>query len=260
MKTVYDFVNIDVSANKDYINTLKTKGAAAVRCEAFLSRDNEEVKGKLMAFAENVKSVKLDWNLKFDISKLLMGVLQETGPDQRMFVRKSERSLFEETHKIIESLAGVVAPQYVELNTEAFEVMESIKFSFEEQTRMMNAVINGVKSVAPQCKIVLATSKATDNEMAKKWYNRFQVSGGKPFDIISIKYGMDAAELYDLSCNMGDLSRRFEAEIIVDASGVDGQTDITFDDLKSAVSMVSLDRGLGIVYSEVAFGVVEKVA
>ena len=89
------------------------------------------------------------------------------------------------------------------------------------------------------------------NEAAKKWFNRFQVSGGKPFDIISLSYELSAETFYDLSINMSDLSRRFEAEILVDISAQTNveTADIGLEDLDSAVSIVPLDRGFGVVYS-----------
>ena len=61
---------------------------------------------------------------------------------------------------------------------------------------------------------------------------------------------------------MGDLSRRFEAEIIIDVKEVAdvSKADISFDDVSSAVSVVSLDRGLAVNYAETVFNRVMNVA
>jgi arabinogalactan endo-1,4-beta-galactosidase len=266
MSNVQKFVEISQLAGKDVLNVLKTKGVSTVRYELTLVNDivNAPIAADLIKFAESVGSMPdFDWNLKINTSSFLMNVLGETGPDQRMFLRKSERGFFQNVHDLFDKLASVNgAPKYVELDTEMFDAVTSIKFSFEEQTRMINAIINGAKSVNAQCKIILSTSKCADNEAAKKWFNRFQVSGGKPFDVISIKYGMDAEQLYDLSLNMGDLSRRFEAEIIIDVKEVAdvSKADISFDDVSSAVSVVSLDRGLAVNYAETVFNRVMNVA
>ena len=117
---------------------------------------------------------------------------------------------------------------------------------------MINACINAVKAVNPACKVILGTKDSCDNEKAKKWFNRFQVSGGKPFDIISLSYILDAESFYDLSMNMSDLSRRFEADIMVDISEQENvsEADIGLEDLDSAITIVPLDRGFGTVYSD----------
>ena len=266
MSNVSKFAEISQLASKDVLNVLKTKGVSTVRYELELVKDicNAPIADELLKFGNDIGSMMdLDWNLKINAETFLMSILSETGPDQRMFLRKSERGFFENVHGLFEKLASVNgAPKYIEIDSEMFDAVTSIKFSFEEQTRMINAIINGAKSVNAQCKVIFSTSKCADNEAAKKWFNRFQISGGKSFDVISIKYGMDAEQLYDMSLNMGDLSRRFEAEIIVDVKEIsdESKADISFEDVSSAVSVISLDRGLAVCYAETVFNRVMNVA
>ena len=127
---------------------------------------------------------------------------------------------------------------------------------------MNSKLINAVKAACPECKVILSTSDSADNEKAKKWFNRFQVSGGKKFDIISLRYELSSETFYNLSINMSDLSRRFEAEILVDISGQKNvsSADIGLADLDSAVEIVPLDRGFGVVYSNEELGEVTLVA
>ena len=112
-------------------------------------------------------------------------------------------------------------------------------------------MINAVKAVFPECKVIIGTKNSLDNEAAKKWFNRFQVSGGKKFDIISLEYELSSETFYNISLNMSDLSRRFEAAIIVDISGQAdaASADIGLEDLDSAVSIVPMDKGFGTVYA-----------
>ena len=108
----------------------------------------------------------------------------------------------------------------------------------------------------------LSPKESTDNEKAKKWFNRYQVSGGKPIEIISLIYQLSADSFYDLSWNMSDLSRRFEAEILVDISAQANvaSADIGLEDLDSAISIVPLDKGFGTVYSDEALDTATLVA
>ena len=123
-------------------------------------------------------------------------------------------------------------------------------------------LINAAKAACPAGKIILSSEDSTDNEKAKKWYNRFQVSGGKPFDIISLKYKLDAETLYDLSCNMSDLSRRFNADILIDISSEEDpySANIDLSDVDSAINLVPLKRGFGTVYSDMVLSKANLVA
>ena len=79
---------------------------------------------------------------------------------------------------------------------------------------------------------------------------------------INGRYELSSETFYNLSINMSDLSRRFEAEILVDISGQKNvsSADIGLADLDSAVEIVPLDRGLGVVYSNEELGEVTLVA
>ena len=256
-------VNVSDGATKDSLNVLKTKGVDTIFNTVNISDGVYDNADAIVAFGSDVHSLGLKWCVRLGLATLYNGVMAETGADNRMFVRKSERAGFENVHKLFTKLDGVGAtPEFVQIDVDLYSELSGISLSFEEQTRMINSCINAVKAVAPTCKIILATKESTDNEKAKKWFNRYQVSGGKPIEIISLIYQLSAENFYDLSCNMSDLSRRFEAEILVDISAQVDVTgaDIGLEDLDSAISIVPLDKGFGTVYSDKAFDTVTLVA
>ena len=244
---------VDSFIGKDAIVAIKTKGMSIISKSVEMCNGIFDKADEIVSFGKAINESGMQMYLSLDMKDIFMSILSETGADNRMFVRKAERTIFENVHKLVTKLQQEgAAPTYVELDTDMFSVVESIKFSFEEQTRIINAVINAVKSAAPAVKISLANSSASDNEAAKKWFNRFQVSGGKPFDIVSLKFDMNAETFYDMTLNMSDLSRRFEAEIIIDITGVQSpdDADISVSDVATAVGLVPLDRGFGIICSE----------
>ena len=245
-------VNVSSGLTKDKINVLKTKGTDTIISNIEISDGIYDRADAIMAAGSDVHSLGIKWGVNLGLAALYQGVMAEVGADNRMFVRKAERAGFENVHKLFTKMAGVGAePDFVEIDVDVYSEI-GITLSFEEQTRMINACINAAKAANPAAKIILATKDSTDNEKAKKWYNRFQVSGGKPFDIISLKYTLDAETLYDLSCNMSDLSRRFDKDIMVDISGMAdiSSASIGLEDIDSAVSIVPLDKGFGTVYSD----------
>jgi arabinogalactan endo-1,4-beta-galactosidase len=256
-------VNVGDGLTKDKMNILKTKGIDTILSTITITDGIYDNADSLVTMGSDIHSMGLKWCASLGLAALYQGVMSETGADNRMFVRKSERAGFENVHKLFTKLAGAgAAPDYVEIDVEIYSELSGITLSFEEQTRMINSCINAAKAVNPECKIIIATKESTDNEKAKKWYNRFQVSGGKPFDIISLKYDIDAETFYNLSCNMSDLSRRFEADILVDISeqkDVAG-ADIGLEDIDSAITIVPLDRGFGTVYSDMELDTVNLVA
>lgn len=256
-------VNVAEGVAKDRLNVLKTKGVDTILSTINIVDGVYDNADPIMTFGSDVHSMGLKWNARLGLAALYQGVMAETGADNRMFVRKAERAGFENVHKLFTKLAGVgAAPEFVQIDIDIYSEITGITLSFEEQTRMINSCINAVKATAPACKIILATKESTDNEKAKKWYNRFQVSGGKPFDIISLIYELSADNFYDLSCNMSDLSRRFSADILVDISAQENAAgaDIGLADLDSAISIVPMEKGFGTVYSDKELETVTLVA
>lgn len=252
MKNLSRMVNVVDTVSKDRINALKTKGVDTIVSTLNIVSGIADNADSIVEMGGNIKSLGLKWCANLGLLSLYKEVLAETGADNRMFVRKAERGGFENVHKLFTKLAeNGATPDYVQIESEIFTEFEGLSLGFEEQTRMINACINAAKAVNPACKVILSTKDSADNEKAKKWFNRFQVSGGKPFDIISLNYELSAETFYNLSLNMSDLSRRFEAEIIVDISCQEnpGAADIALTDLDSAIEIVPLDRGFGVVYS-----------
>ena len=263
MSELCRMVNVADGVAKDRLNVLKTKGIDTILSTINVTDGVYDSADPYMAFGSDIHSMGLKWNARLGLAPLYQGVMAETGADNRMFVRKAERAGFENVHKLFTKMAGVGAvPEFVQIDVELYSEITGITLSFEEQTRMINSCINAVKAVAPECKIILSTKESTDNEQAKKWFNRFQVSGGKPFDIISLIYELSADNFYDLSCNMSDLSRRFGAAIIVDISGQENVAgaDIGLEDLDSAIQIVPMEKGFGTVYSDQALETVTLVA
>ena len=241
------------TVTKDRLNALKTKGVNIVMTNVEITDGIYDRADAIIETAADVKSLGLKWAAKLGLASLYQEVISQTGADNRMFVRKAERGGFENVHKLFTKMAERnAAPDFIEIDTDIYSQIQGITLSFEEQTRMINACINAAKAVNANCQVILSTSESTDNEKAKKWYNRFQVSGGKPFDIICLHYELNSETFYDLSMNMSDLSRRFEAKIIVDISRMDNpaSADIGLEDLDSAISIVPLDMGFGTVYSD----------
>lgn len=263
MSELCRMVNAGVEITKDRISVLKTKGIDTIFTSIEISDGIYDRADAILASGSDVHSLGLKWCVNLDPTPLFREVMAQTGADNRNFVRKAERSGFENAHKLLTKLAGAgAAPDLVQIEVEMFSRITGITFSFEEQTRMMNSYINAAKAACPQCRIILSTEESTDNEKAKKWYNRFQVSGGKPFDIISLRYTVDAETLYDLSCNMSDLSRRFDVDILLDISGLEDvdSSDLGLEDIESAVKIVPQDRGFGTVYSDVLLSKADLVA
>jgi hypothetical protein len=257
------FANVLEGVGKDRINSLKVKGVDTIMSTVNITNGVFDNAGSIIETGSNIKSLGLKWCAKLSMLPLYKEVMAETGADNRMFVRKAERGGFENVHKLFTKLSESKAvPDFVQIDTETYTSLDGITLSFEEQTRMINACINAAKAVNPQCKIILSTLDSTDNEKAKKWYNRFQVSGGKPFDIISLRYELNAENFYDLSMNMSDLSRRFEAKILVDISEqVDPSgADIGLADLDSAIEIVPLEGGFGTVYADKTLDAASLVA
>ena len=256
-------VNVADGVAKDRLNVLETKGVDTILSIINVTEGVYDSADTYMAFGSDIHSMGLKWNARLGLAALYQSIMAETGADNRMFVRKAERAGFENLHKLFTKLTGVgAAPEFIQIDVDLYSELSGITLSFEEQTRMINSCINAVRAAAPECKIILATKESTDNEKAKKWYNRFQVSGGKPFDIISLIYELSADNFYDLSCNMSDLSRRFGAAIIVDISGQDDVSgaDIGLADLDSAISIVPMEKGFGTVYSDKELETVTLVA
>ena len=252
MNNLCKMVNVSEGVSKDRLNVLKTKGISSVMSTVNITTGVADAADSIIEMGTATKTLGLKWCASLALLPLYKEVLAETGADNRMFVRKAERGGFENVHKLFTKLAESGAtPEFISIETEIFSSIEGVTLGFEEQTRMINSCINAVKAVCPGCKVILSTKDSADNEKAKKWFNRFQVSGGKPFDIISLSYELSAETFYDLSINMSDLSRRFEAEILVDISAQTNveTADIGLGDLDSAVSIVPLDRGFGVVYS-----------
>ena len=253
MSELCRMVEVSSGLTKDGINVLKTKGVNTILSSIEMSDGIYDRADAWVTVGSNVHSLGLKWCVNLDLSTLYQGVIAGVGSDNRMFVRKAERAGFENVHKLFTVLAGAdAAPDYVQIEIEMYNKLPGLSLSFEEQTRMINACINAAKAACPDSRVILATEESTDNEKAKKWYNRFQVSGGKAFDIISLKYTMNAETLYDLSCNMSDLSRRFGADILVDVSGQEelSSADICLEDIDSAITIVPLEKGMGTVYSD----------
>ena len=252
MSSLCRMVNVAEGVGKDRMNTLKTKGVDTVLSTIVLKNGIYDSAEAIIELGSGAASLGLKWCARLGLLSLYEEVKAETGADNRMFVRKAERGGFENVHKLFTKLSeNAATPDFIQINTETVSDHPEISLGFEEQTRMINAIINAVKAVCPECKVILSTGESTDNEKAKKWFNRFQVSGGKKFDIIALRYALSADTFYNLSLNMSDLSRRFEAEIIVDISGQKNaaSADIGLSDLDSAIEIVPLDRGFGVVYS-----------
>ena len=263
MNNLCKMVNVSEGVSKDRLNVLKTKGISSVMSTVNITTGVADAADSIIEMGTAAKTLGLKWCASLALLPLYKEVLAETGADNRMFVRKAERGGFENVHKLFTKLAGTgVSPDFVQIETEIFSDIPELAFGFEDQTRMLNALINAVKAACPECKVILSTSDSADNEKAKKWFNRFQVSGGKKFDIISLRYELSSETFYNLSINMSDLSRRFEAEILVDISGQKNvsSADIGLADLDSAVEIVPLDRGFGVVYSNEELGEVTLVA
>jgi len=245
-------VNVSEGVSKDRINTLRTKGVNTIMSKINIESGIADASDSMTELGVGVKMLGLKWCVELNVMPLYEEILKELGDNIRMFVRKAERGGFENVHKLFTKFAEKSAsPDFIQIDTEIFSDHPEISLGFEDQTRMINALINAAKAVYPDCKVILSTGDSADNEKAKKWFNRFQVSGGKKFDIISLRYELSAETFYNLSINMSDLSRRFEADILVDISGQKdaSSADIGFSDLDSAIEIVPLDRGFGVVYS-----------
>ena len=256
-------VNVTDGISKDRMNALKVKGIDTIKSTVVITEGIYDKAGAIVELGKNAKSLGLKLVVKVSLESFFKEVMAETGADSRMFVRKAERGGFENTYKLISKLvAENAAPDFVEIETEEFSSMQGITPGFEEQTRMINGCINAAKAAWPVCQIILSSKDSADNETAKKWFNRFQVSGGKQFDIISLQYELSAETLYDLNINLSDLSRRFEAEMIVDISDMADveSADISLEDLDSIMDSVPLGRGFGTVYSDKELEVATLVA
>ncbi|MBQ6230598.1 MAG: glycosyl hydrolase 53 family protein [Eubacterium sp.] len=263
MSELCRMVNVSGVLTKDRINVLKTKGVNTIFSSIEITDGVADRADAIASLGSDVHSLGLKWCVNLGLAALYQGVASEVGTENRMFVRKAERAGFENVHKLFTKFAGAgAAPDFVQIEVEVYSEITGLTLSFEEQTRMINACINAAKAASPECRIILATADSTDNEKAKKWYNRFQVSGGKAFDIISLKYTLDAETLYDLSCNMSDLSRRFDKDIMIDISGMDdiSSASIGLEDIDSAINIVPLDKGFGTVYSDLVLDKASLVA
>ena len=263
MSELCRMVNVSSGLTQDGISNLKTKGIDTIVSCIEISDGIYDHADDITSYGSEVHSLGLKWCVNLDPVSFYQHIMSEAGTDNRIFVRKTERSGFENVHKLFTKLAEADAsPDFVQIEVEMFNRISGLSLNFEEQTRMINAFINAVNAACPQSKIILSTEESTDNEKARKWYNRFQVSGGKPFDIISLKYDLDTESLYDLSCNMSDLSRRFDADILIDISSTEdvNTAEIGLEDIDSAITIVPLDRGFGTVYSDMALENVNLVA
>jgi len=255
--------DVSMGANKEKLNALKTKGLDTILTTVSISTDGCEGLESVAGYGNDIMSIGLKWCIKLDMEGLYQSVLSEVGADSRMFIRKAERASFENVHKLFSRVKEVGAvPEFVMINIDIYAELGGLSLRFEEQTRVINAVTNAVKAACPNCKVIFSTKDSTDNEKAKKWFNRYQVAGGKGFDIISLSYELNSETFYDLSCNMSDLSRRFDAFIIVDISSQDdvSSSDIGLADLDSAISIVPMDKGFGTIYSDKLLDVVGQVA
>ncbi len=263
MSKLCRMVNVSNGLTKNAISVMKTKGIDTIVSSIELTDGIYDHAEAITASGNDVHSLGLKWCVNLKLASLFASIISEVGSESRMFVRKAERAGFENVHKLFTKLGEAnAAPDFVQIEISEFNELKELSFSFEEQTRMINALINAAKAACPESRIILTSNDSTDNEKAKKWYNRFQVSGGKPFDIISLKYSLDAETLYDLNCNMSDLSRRFNADIMIDLTADKDvySASIDLSDVDSAISLVPLDKGFGTVYSDLVLNKANLVA
>ena len=260
MGNLHRIVHVDLSIESDKLKLLKSNGASVIESTVELQVGIIDNAGLIYQLGKDIQTAGMTWDILFDVRGILQQVLAETGPDNRMFVRKAERTIFENAHKLLSKLKEAnYAPKYVSFETEIFDTIPSITLNYEEKARIINGIINAAKSGIPDCKLIVISHETTDNEAAKKQISKIKVASGRAFEavnLISIKYDMDVEKFYDLNLNMNDLSRRFEAGIILDISDLlsESESDLSLSDLDLTLGAISLERGYGVIYSEELVG------
>ena len=255
MSNLCKMVHVDLSIESDKLKDMKTNGASVIESTVELQTNILDSAGLIYQLGKDIQTAGMTWNIFFDVRSILQEVLAETGPDNRMFVRKAERTIFENANKLLVKLKEAnYAPKYVSFETEIFDAIPSVTLNFEEKARIINGIINAAKSGIPDCSLIVVSREATDNEAAKKQISKIKVASGRAFEavkLISIKYDMNVENFYDLNLNMNDLSRRFEAGIILDISELldESDSDLGLSDLDLTLEAISLDRGYGVIYS-----------
>ena len=77
-----------------------------------------------------------------------------------------------------------------------------------------------------------------------------ELSFGRPFEYLSVDFtGKGLSDLYTLSQNISDLSRRFEKDIIIVETSDDCSDELS-DVLIQSLAAVPLERGLGVIFSD----------
>jgi len=207
----------------------------AARPEVILA---DEVTGKVTAGN--------DWILHMDYAAVAKAASTEHPGDARMITRKTERGIFDLTMKTVQLLKSLEAlPEIVEIDTDITPELKASGLGNAEFSRFINGAINGVKAVSPETKVMLFYPEGFNNEAAHKWFNRFSISGGKPYDAISVACVASTGKLYDLSSNLSDLSRSFDKDMYLDIATADAG--IGKDELLTAVAAVPMDKGLGYI-------------
>lgn len=205
----------------------------------------------ILPVAKEAVSLGINWIMHIDMRNIITSDGSPVPTEARMFIRASERKTFEFVLKNLQMLKSENAlPSIVEIDCEMNVIFPEVKLGSEDEKRVLNAAINGAKAENPDMKVMFYLSSGLDNEACKKPVNRFFVAGGRPFEYLSVDFtGKGLSDLYTLSQNISDLSRRFEKDIIIVETS-DTCDDELSDVLIQSLAAVPLERGLGVIFSD----------
>ena len=214
--------------NPGVIKSYTGKGVNTIRYYVgeVSSEDTFSINDVLPVVKEAV-SLGMNWIMHLNMRNIITADGSAIPNEPRMFIRASERKIFEFVLNNLKRLA-------------AENALPSI----------LNAAINGATAENPKMKIMFYLSAGLDNEVCKKAINRFTVAGGRPFHHLSVDFSeKKTSDLLPFSNNISDLSRRFDKDIIIVETSA-SCTDEVQDMLIQHLANIPFDKGLGVIFSD----------
>ncbi len=238
--------------NPGVIKSYTGKGVNTIRYYVgeVSSEDTFSINDVLPVVKEAV-SLGMNWIMHLNMRNIITADGSAIPNEPRMFIRASERKIFEFVLNNLKRLAAENAlPSIVEIDCEMGRVFPEVKLGSDEEKRVLNAAINGATAENPKMKIMFYLSAGLDNEVCKKAINRFTVAGGRPFHHLSVDFSeKKTSDLLPFSKNISDLSRRFDKDIIIVETSA-SCTDEVQDMLIQHLANIPFDKGLGVIFSD----------
>lgn len=177
---------------------------------------------RTMEMARRVTAQGIDWMLDFHYSDFWADPGKQTTPKawQGMSVGELEQAVYDYTVSVLERLkAEALPPRIVAVGNEITNGLlwpYGRKPNFRFVVRFLNAGIRAVRQAAPEAAVMLHLDNGGNNELYRRWFDRYFALGGVDFEYIGLSYyPFWHGTMGDLQENMNDLALRYHKDLIV---------------------------------------------